>query len=319
MIKAGLIGCGKICDGHIKAFDTIDDAAIVCACDISEENLEKTCRMTGAEAYTDYKKMMDEKASELDLVIISLPHGLHGEAACYCAEKKVNVFLEKPMGIDSEDCKRMIDCCEKNGVMLWIGHLQRYIRANIFAKDLIKSGKLGELVCFHETRNEDYFSKDRPRWFLDKKMSGGGIMINLAAHSLDKLKFFTDSEIEDICGNVHLREGYDCEDSGQAFVRMANGVTATLNFVGHIATFRNSTELYLTKGEIRINTFGGSVTYCGEDGQFVTEQLAADDYMTLQMQEVCAALREGRKNAVVAGEYGLDIIRAIKRLYGEEN
>lgn len=318
MIKVGLIGCGKISAGHVHAFETIEDAAIVAACDLSEESMKAVCDATGAAAYVDYKKMIDELCGELDLAIITLPHGLHGEATCYCAERGVDVFLEKPMGLDSEDCQRMIDCCKKNNVMFWVGHLQRYFPFNVFAKKLIDSGELGELVSFTETRNLNYFSDDRPRWFLKKASSGGGIMINLGAHSLDKMKYFTDdAEISEISGQVHIRDGYDCEDSGQAFVRMANGVAGTLNLIGHTSAGMYHTALYLTRGEIRIMQ-NGEVHYCGPDGVFKVEECDRTPAMTYQIQDVCRVIREGKKTPTVGGEYGLDIIHAIKRLYGDE-
>lgn len=318
MIKVALIGCGKISVGHLRAFDTIEDANIVAACDISEENLKDVCDKTGARAYTDYKKMIESLRDELDLAIITLPHGLHSEATCFCAEMGVDVFLEKPMGLDSDDCKKMIDCCENAGAMLWVGHLQRYMPANVFAKSLIDSGEYGELVSFSETRNSNYFSDDRPRWFLSKKMSGGGIAINLGAHSLDKMKYFTDNaSISEIAGNIHIREGFDCEDSAQAFVKMSNGVSGVLNLIGHTAAAFNSTVLYLTKGEIRIS--GNSVAYCGTDGIFRTEVCENVPGMTYQIQDVINVIRNGSRKPTVDGEYGLDIIYAVKRLYGDEN
>ena len=317
MIKVGLIGCGKISAGHLRAFETIDDASIVAACDLSDENLAAVCDKTGARGYKDYKKMVDELASELDLVIITLPHGLHGESTCYCAERGLDVFLEKPMGIDSADCQRMIDCCKKNGVMLWVGHLQSYFPMNVEAKKLIDSGELGELVSFSETRNLNYFSADRPAWFLKKAMSGGGIMINLGAHSLDKLKFFTGSTVESISGQVHIRDGYDCEDSGQAFVRMANGVTGTLNLIGHTSAGMYHTALYLTRGEIRVMQ-NNEIHYCGTDGVFNVIKCDPTPAMTYQIQAVIDTIRSGERKAAITGEYGLDVIHAVKRLYGEE-
>ena len=314
MFKVGLIGCGKISAGHLRAFETIEDANITAACDLVDENLEIVCEKTGAVGYKDYKEMVEKE--ELDLVIITLPHGLHGEATCYCAEKGLDIFLEKPMGISSEDCKNMIDTCKKCGVMLWVGHLQCYFDHNVVAKKLIKSGELGELVSFAETRNLNYFSEDRPRWFLKKAMSGGGIMINLGAHCLDKMKFFTDSKIAEISGNIHLRDGYDCEDSVQAFVKMENGVTGLLNLIGHTKASQNSVSLYLTKGEIRIHSNG--IDYCGADGVFKTIECDATPAMTYQIQDVIRVLREGTRKPVVDGEYGLDVIYAVKRLYGDE-
>ncbi len=317
MIKVALIGCGKISRGHLNAFKTIDDAKIVAACDLAEENLKAVCDETGAAPYTDYKQMIKELANELDLAIITLPHGLHGEATCFCAEHGVDVFLEKPMGIDSDDCKRMIEACEKAGVMLWVGHLQKYMPHNVFVKSLIDSGELGELVSYSETRNCNYFSDDRPRWFLSKKMSGGGIMINLGAHALDKLKFFTGADVAEINGGVHIRDGYDCEDSGQAFVKMSNGVTAQLTLIGHTGAIYETVALYLTKGEIRINR-DNSVEWCGVDGVFKKKECDKTPAMTYQIQDVIATIRNGSKKPVVDGAYGLDIVHAIKRLYGDE-
>lgn len=316
MIKVGLIGCGKISSGHLHAFEDIEDAKIVAACDISEPNLKSVCERTGAVGYTDYKKMIDEE--DLDLAIITLPHGLHGESTCYCAEKGVDVFLEKPMGIDSADCKNMIETCKKNNVMLWVGHLQCYMPSNVEAKKLIDSGELGEMVSYTETRNLNYFSDDRPKWFLSKKMSGGGIMINLGAHALDKLKYYNNgAEIVDVMGRVHIREGFDVEDSAQALVRLSNGVTATLNLVGHTSAGHYESAIYLTKGEIRI-LGTGEVSYCKEDGVFKKVEIDNRPGMYFQIHDLIDRIRSGNKTPGVSGEYGLDIISAVKRLYGDE-
>ena len=314
MIKVGLIGCGKISEAHIVAFETMDNAKITAACDLNEENLKVACDKTGATPYKDYKEMVEKE--ELDLVVINLPHGIHGECTCFCAEHGVHVFLEKPMGISSKDCKKMIKCCKKNKVMLWVGHIQRYMPGNIFAKELMDSGEFGELVCINEFRNGIYFSETRPKWFLTRKMSGGGCMINLGAHSLDKVKFFTDSELVDVMGTVHIRDGYDVEDGAQCIVKTKSGVTATINVIAHTSAYHDITTLYLTKGEIRIN--GWEVSYCKEDGEFTTHNCEYIAGMTLQMQDVIKRMAEGNFEPVVDGEYGLEIIHTIKKLYNEE-
>ena len=317
MFRVGLIGCGKISVGQIAAFETIDDANIVAACDLSEENLKAACDVTGAKGYTDYKEMV--KSEKLDLVIINLPHGLHSEATSFCASQGVNVFCEKPMGINSADCQKMIDACKAAGVMLWIGHLQRYMPQNMFAKKLIDSGEYGELVGFYETRNCNYFTPARPKWFGVKAMSGGGIGINLGAHCLDKIKFFSGSNIAEISGSVHIHEGLDCEDSVQAFVKTENGVSATMNLIGFTSQYRYENILYLTNGEIRLCLDGSNaVEYCKKGEPMQREVVEDVPGMTYQLQDVVAHLRAGNKEPVVGGEYGLDVIHAVKRLYGEE-
>ncbi len=317
MFRIGLIGCGAISRGQVAAIDTIDDAQIVAACDLSEANLKEVTDKTGAKGYADYKEMV--KTEKLDLVIISLPHGLHREATCLCAELGIDVFLEKPMGISSEDCQIMIDACEKAGVMLWVGHIQRYMQPNMFAKQLIDSGEFGELISMHETRNGEYFHERRPKWFGKKAMSGGGIAINLGAHCLDKFKYFSGSNIAEIKGGIHIHEGLDCEDAVQAFVTMENGVTGTMNLIGMKTPHRYEVVLYLTNGEIRIVYENGEfVHYCKNGEPMQCKEIDYIAGMTLQLQDVIAALRSGEKKPKVDGYYGKDVIHAVKRIYGDE-
>lgn len=315
MFKLGLVGCGIISANHIEAISVIDDAVITAVCDINEENLKRACEEAAAIGYRDYKEMLEKE--ELDLVVINLPHGLHCEVACYCAMKGVNILLEKPMAISTAECDEIIKACKDNNVMLWVGHPNRYTPTIMFAKQLVDSGELGELVSYNEIRNVNYFADTRPRWFLNKKMSGGGIMINLGAHSLDKIKYYTGSSIESITGKIHIREGYDCEDSAQVFVRMKNGVTGTVNLTGHTAAIDLKESLYLTKGEIRVNC-DGTVDYCGADGVFKKKECEGPSCITNQMIDVIKTMREGKYEPVVSGEYGREIIHAIKKLYGDE-
>ena len=319
MFKIGLIGCGAISNGHMAAVDTIDDAKIVAACDISEANLNKVCERTGAKGYSDYKEMVEKE--ELDLAVITLPHGLHKESACFCAEKGLDVFLEKPMALSSDECREIIDVCKKNNVMLWVGHLQKYMPTNVFVKNLIDSSELGELVSFSEVRNGAYFTERRPKWFGIKAMSGGGIAINLGAHALDKLKYFSGSEIEEAFGSIHMHEGLDCEDGVQAFVKMKNGVTGTITLIGYTDNPVYETVFYLTKGEIRLLPETDNIVRVYKNGEGLTEYPQEEGYsmgMTYQIQDVIRTLREGKRTPAVTGEYGLDIIHAIKRIYGEE-
>ncbi len=141
-------------------------------------------------------------------------------------------------------------------------------------------------------------------------------MINLGAHCLDKIKVFTGSTVAEIAGQAHIRDGYDVEDSAQAFVKMTNGVTAMFNLIGHTNAYEYKNALYLTKGEIRM--CGGVVEYCGVDGEFKKHECENVSCMVYEMQDVIRVMREGKTEPVVGGEYGLDIIHVIKKLYGEE-
>ena len=312
MIKVGLIGCGKISADHISAFEKLEDAKIVAACDLNEENLSVVVEKTGAKAYTDYKEMLE--VEELDLAVITLPHFLHCEATCTAAEHGVNVFLEKPMGMNVSECEKMIDVCEKNSVMLWVGDPQRYHGGNIVAKELINSGEYGSLIAISETRCTNYFADWRPKWFLNKKTSGGGILMNLGAHTIDRIKYLTDSNIRDVRGKIHIRDGYDVEDTAQVFGVTESGVSVTMNLAGNAESGHYATYLYLTGGEIRITSYCSRVSACKAGGVFKYFDVPQTPVMHAQIADVVRTLKSGKK-PTVSGEYGKEIIRTIERVY----
>ena len=312
MIKVGLIGCGKISADHISSFEKLEDAKIVAACDLNEENLSVVVEKTGAKAYTDYKEMLE--VEELDLAVITLPHFLHCEATCTAAEHGVNVFLEKPMGMNVSECEKMIDVCEKNSVMLWVGDPQRYHGGNIVAKELINPGEYGSLIAISETRCTNYFADWRPKWFLNKKTSGGGILMNLGAHTIDRIKYLTDSNICDVRGKIHIRDGYDVEDTAQVFGVTESGVSVTMNLAGNAESGHYATYLYLTGGEIRITSYCSRVSACKADGAFKDIDVPKTPVMHAQLADVIHTLKSGRK-PTVSGEYGKEIIRVIERVY----
>lgn len=312
MIHIGIVGAGAIGMRHIEALAGIPDAKITAVCDTVPANAAKAARAAGAIPFYDYREMAN--AIPLDVVIISLPHSLHAPCATFFAERKVSIFLEKPMEVSSSACEQIISACRDHHVLLMLGHVQRYFPENRAAKALIDSGKYGKLIGFSETRNTFYFSENRPGWFLDKKMSGGGIMMNLGAHTLDKIKYFTDSTIRSATGQVHIPSGSSVEDSAQALITTESGVSATMNLIGctHAAVYE--TVLYLTGGVIRIHQ-GCDLSVASLDGEFRNVPYdQSENPFKLQMEELVRALRE-HASPVVSGEYGLDIIAAIESIY----
>ncbi len=315
MIKTAMIGCGKNCGRHFHAFARLEGAKITAVCDVVEENLNAAIRETGACGYTDYTQLL--KNEELDLAVINLPHNLHNPCVRACAAAGVDIFLEKPMGLSVADCEEMQEICKAAGVMLWVGHGKSYAPINVRAKELVRSGEYGRLVSMMEIRNMDYFADDRPRWFLDEKKSGGGIMMNLGAHALDKVKFFSEGNIVSAYGGRNIPDGFNVENSAQAFVKTDNGVTALINLIGHTKAVHCVTTLYLTGGEIRIH-MNGILEACRSDGVF--EKISYDNSlseMDAQIQTVIETMLAGGKPGI-DGEYGKDIIRAIKTVYATE-
>lgn len=129
--------------------------------------------------FTDYRDIVKE--TEAEAVILNLPHFLQCEVTEFFLDSGLHVLVEKPMANTVAECDRMIAAAKRSGKKLALGHLQRFVASNRRVKEIYESGELGKFCMFHEFRSTDYFVPTRPRWFLDKKLAGGGIVMNYGA------------------------------------------------------------------------------------------------------------------------------------------
>ena len=312
MLKIGIIGAGIISKKHADAIQKLEQTLLIGVADIVPEKAKNFEESYGAKAYIDYREMV--KKEKLDAVVICLPHGLHKEAAVYCAEHGVHILIEKPMANTVEECERIIQACEKNKVKLMIGHIQRYFSQIRKAKELLHSGDLGELVMITDNRNTDYFNENRPKWFLSKKLAGGGIVMNFGAHSFDKLLWITERTIEKITASIsqHFPQ-QEVEGNAQILVELEGNVSATISFSGYNVPSVNEMVIYMTKGIIKINSDSRVLVSYG--GEFIeVKKDSQPDSFVLMWKDFIDAIHCNHEPQI-NGIYGKEIIRAIEAVY----
>jgi len=312
MLRIGIIGAGIICESHVRSIERMDNVTLKAVADIVIEKALAFTEPLGVNAYVDYKEMIEKE--DLDAVIINLPHKLHREATLFAADHGLHVLVEKPMAASSEDCEAMIKGAKENNVKLMIAHIQRYFSHNIKVKELVDSGELGDLVAVTDTRNIYYFHDQRPRWFLDKETAGGGIFMNLGAHCLDKLIWTAGSRIKKIVGKATYHEKrFNVEGGAQAFIELENGVTASITCTGYKVPPYQETHYYFTNGSIKKCDEGLLVSK--EAGPFEKIDLDGNyDSFFMQLKDFVDSIIED-KEPEIPGEYGLEIIRAIEKVY----
>lgn len=312
MLRIGIIGAGIICESHVRSIERMDNVTLKAVADIVIEKALAFTEPLGVNAYVDYKEMIEKE--DLDAVIINLPHKLHREATLFAADHGLHVLVEKPMAASSEDCEAMIKGAKENNVKLMIAHIQRYFSHNIKVKELVDSGELGDLVAVTDTRNIYYFHDQRPRWFLDKETAGGGIFMNLGAHCLDKLIWTAGSRIKKIVGKATYHEKrFNVEGGAQAFIELENGVTASITCTGYKVPPYQDTHYYFTNGSIKKCDEGLLVSK--EAGPFEKIDLDGNyDSFFMQLKDFVDSIIED-KEPEIPGEYGLEIIRAIEKVY----
>src|ERR1700730_16663326 len=108
-LKVGIIGCGKIADGHIEEIQKLSCARVVAVCDLEPILAEQlACRYSVPNWYADFDHMLSE--CRLDVIHIATPPHSHVTLARKAAEAGCHVFLEKPLAPMAQDALSLIEC-----------------------------------------------------------------------------------------------------------------------------------------------------------------------------------------------------------------
>lgn len=245
ILKIGIVGCGGIANQkHMPAIEDVGGFEMVAFCDIIEERATKAKGRFGTEdarVYTDYRDLIKE---DLDAVYVLTPNRSHAEISIAALKSGKHVMCEKPMAMNYEEAKAMVDAAKESGKLLNIGYQNRYRNDSAYLKEACENDELGEI----------YFAKAHairrravPTWgvFLNEEEQGGGPLIDIGTHALDLTLWMMDNyEVESVTGSVYRKladqtdqgnafgpwnpEEFTVEDSAFGFIKMKNGATIHL-------------------------------------------------------------------------------------------
>ncbi len=315
MIKIGLIGVGAVGEMHKEAIDGHPDCELTAVCNRTISKAEKMAEGTSIHCYSDYKEMMEKE--ELDAVIVNLPHDMHHDVTNHILNCGVSVLVEKPMAMTVAECDSMMKTAEKNGVILAVGHVQRYYDCLRGLRKLIAEKRLGKLCAVTIKRNCDYFT-NRAAWFLDKKQSGGGILMNYGAHSMDILFYTTGLSVKRVAavGNNFLTD-HNVEATAQVLLEMEGGVGASILHCGCKVHGEDEFIYYFTNGTAQIRN--GLELWISEGGApyemvDTSNEGMHENFMIDQIAEFIKMMK-GEPNEMVTAEYGRDVIATLEQAF----
>lgn len=183
-LKIGIIGTGWIAEAHIESYLDMDDVDIVAMADLIPGKAEKFAAKYGVEGcrfYPSHKEMLDNE--ELDGVSICTYNMTHAECAIYALEKGVNVLLEKPMCVTTEEAVEIMRAEKKSGKILSIGFQPRLDENMKMVKQIVQSGVLGEIYYIQTGGGRRRGVPNST--FIEKKTAGIGAMGDIGCYSLD--------------------------------------------------------------------------------------------------------------------------------------
>jgi nucleoside-diphosphate-sugar epimerase/predicted dehydrogenase len=142
-LKVGLLGAGFIVDSHAKALKVLSNIEISAVCDRAIERAQDTAKTYNIpHVFADLSEMLKLK---LDVIHVLLPPDLHIDITRQILEAGTNVFLEKPMGLDSVACQSLVDLAKQKNLKLGVNHNFLFLPAYEKLRQEAKDGTLGNL------------------------------------------------------------------------------------------------------------------------------------------------------------------------------
>ncbi len=254
-VRIGIVGVGNIGTAHANTLfaGKVVGAELAAICDISPDR-QAFCKenFAGVEVFDDYKKMF--ASGLIDAVIVATPHKLHCDIAMDALRAGLNALVEKPVDITVSKAKAINELVKTTDKKFAIMFNQR--TNDIFgkAREIVKSGALGELkrtvwIITNWYRTQRYY--DSAGWRATWAGEGGGVLLNQAPHNLDLWQWICGMPIE-VQANCEVGKYHniEVEDDVTLLTCYENGatgmfVTSTGEFPG-----TNRLEISGTKGKI---------------------------------------------------------------------
>lgn len=190
-VRIGIIGCGHMMKRHVVGVRFVDKVQITAVCDVILENAKDLATIfDDPYVTTDYKTMLDY----VDAVLVALPHDLHYECGMFFARHKKHVLMEKPLCNTEEECLKLIETCEEEGVVLMCAYPVRYWPGVVKLKELIDSGEYGKVMQM-SIWTEQLTAPSELHWEATARI-GGGQFFSHGCHYIDAMLWFLGNPVK---------------------------------------------------------------------------------------------------------------------------
>ena len=255
-VRIGLIGAGWIGAHHGHNVLRNPHAELVAVADADRQKAAAFLRRgAAARVYGDYEELL--RQDDVDAVVVASPNKMHAEQAVAAAAASKHVYLEKPMAIALDDCRRTVKAIANAGVKCAMGYHRRLNPLVQYARKLQEQGQIGQLALA-ESDYLHHVPGDLDIWqWLGKEAIAGSLLHAAAGHNIDLLRYFCGEVVEVGCfkdARMPRKIQVETEDNAVVILRFANGALGRVAMlVGPIVSFTFTLRLFGTRGTLDNN------------------------------------------------------------------
>lgn len=210
-LLAGVVGLGMMGRNHVRVLDEMNDVELIAVADPDPEALRRATSGRATRGYADPVTMFAEE--RLDIVSIVAPTSLHLPVTLAALASGAHVLVEKPIASTRAEAEEMIAAARGAGRLLTVGHIERFNPAIRELRRRLQTGELGRIFQVKATRLGPFPARIRDV----------GVVIDLAPHDLDVMRFLLDSDPVRIYAETEQRIHTDHEDLFVGMLKFANG------------------------------------------------------------------------------------------------
>jgi predicted dehydrogenase len=211
-LRVGVVGVGVMGSNHARVLSELPGVKLVGVADPDRKRCEQVARTLGCAAFSDVDALIQHG---IDAITIAAPTHLHRDIATACIALGLHVMVEKPIASTVEEGRAIVAAARRAGVTLMIGHVERFNPAVASIKRAIEDQ---DILSIAITRVGPF----------PPRMSNVGVVIDLAVHDIDLIRWFTNSEIVEIQPQTSSAVA-EREDIALLQFRTASGVLAHIN------------------------------------------------------------------------------------------
>lgn len=270
-LRIGVIGVGQIGQVHLENYQAIPEVSVVAIADVDRERATRVAARFGdPDVYVDFRELL--RREEIQAVDVCLHNNLHMPVSVAALEAGKHVYCEKPIAGSYRDAEKMVQTARALGLKLSIQLGTLFSWETRAARLLIEQGWLGKP---YHARSVGFRRRGRPYVdgygsppFVQKHTAGGGAMYDMGVYHIASLLYLLDNpQVLRVSGKVYqatgmdearrAASGYDVEELGLGFVRLAGGITLDIleAWAIHLGGMEGS-SLVGDKGGVRLEPFG---------------------------------------------------------------
>jgi predicted dehydrogenase len=248
------------------------------------------------------------QSPEVDAVLVTTPNSAHLADVLDAVDAGKPVLCEKPLGMNSDECRQMVKAARHKGVLFGVAHVFRFNESVRSLRDWIAEGRIGRPVF---ARSEFSFFADAspPRkWLYDASIAGAGPILDIGVHCVDTLRYILQDEVVRVSASAASDErSGDVESAALLNLEFSRGTLGTVP-VSYRAEYRTPIEFVGETGVARadnaLNVQHPIELRLLRDGAVVEKKSLSNELVYAAQVDAFADAVEGKAPFPIPGEEG---------------